>query len=195
MKWLRLVIWTGYCIDRERERERKLRRRLYLFKCRNTMLSQSIIARLGEIRSIHSSSVSHQSSWCAWGVFIVTCQSRVSVCSLEQSTCDTCAIEIDQIDRAIVVLIGREREREAKANPSSMDKAAIIKLFYAFNCVRKPWRARMRTDTGVLRTLIQFFPCAFRCETDQGHHTREGERERKRNWRYAREGCSGTEPE
>lgn len=73
-------------------------------------------------------------------MFIVTCQSRASVCSLEQSTCDTCAIEIDQIDRAIavVLLIGREREREAKANPSSMDKAAIIKLFYAFNCVRKP---------------------------------------------------------
>ena len=38
----------------------------------------------------------------------------------------------------------------------------------------------MHRHSGVLRTLIQFFPCAFRCETDQGHYISARKRERGR---------------
>jgi hypothetical protein len=44
-------------------------------------------------------------------------------------------------------------------------------------------------DIGVLRTLIQFFPCAFRCETDQGHHEREKKKLKIRSRRMFRDGA------
>jgi len=87
--------------------------------------------------------------WVCIYVFIVAfilAQSRVSVCSLEQSTCYTCDRNRSNRSRnhIHIVLIGKKRILSFSYQyQPSMHKAMVKELFYMFNCVRKPWRARM----------------------------------------------------
>lgn len=130
-------------------------------------------------------------------MFIVTC-SRLLVkvaqaCARSSRARVIRAIEIDQIDRAITYTNVHHSNWQREKFWMSFSAINIIhpwtrlhdiiKLFYAFNCVRKPWRARMSKYIRWCPSHYDpkfFFSQVDCCETNQGQYEKKKLKVRKR---------------